>query len=101
MASSTRSHGEERKGHHPCPRTTGCHGSDGGPGVGLRGIHLRGVEVGLAVMAAHCKEISTQRREAHPPSAHVHGGYKLPHVGLGVVSVGDGWWGWEMGGGGG
>ena len=49
-------------------------------------------------MAAHCKQIPPQRREPHPPSAYVHGGNELPHVGLGVVSVGgegemgcDGW----------
>ena len=75
------------KGNHPGPSSTGYHGSDGGPGVGVGAVYLGRVEVDLTIMTSHCKQVATQCRQPYSSTTHVHRTHELPRVGLGVVPV--------------
>lgn len=52
--------GEEREGNDPGSSPTGCHGGDGGPGVGVGGVDLGSVEVGLSIVTTHSEQIASQ-----------------------------------------
>ena len=79
---------EEREGYHSSTSSTGCHGGNSGPCVGMRTVELGSVEVDLPVMTSYCKQVATQSRETHSSTTDVHGTHELPGISLRVISGG-------------